>query len=107
MDARITDPGVQFRLCLAELRGGLEVSPSPLPKPVERTAASLTEPDMDRAMTVVIRGLTGCLGFHPSLQYPEDWMAVGLRSEGFDGRPRLNIKEAPGDWFSIEVDFEH
>ena len=33
-------------------------------------------------------------------------MAVSLRSEGFNGVPRLSIKEAPGDGFLIDVEFE-
>ena len=49
--------------------------------------------------------VSGLLGLQP--QYPEDWMAVGLRSEGFIGCSPLGNKEAPGDGFLIDVEFEH
>ena len=34
-------------------------------------------------------------------------MTVGLRSERFNGCPRLSVKESPSDGFLIEVEFEH
>ncbi len=48
--------------------------------------------------------LTGLLS--PQSHYPEDWMTVGLRREGFTGCPPLSVKEAPGDRFLIIVAFE-
>ena len=47
-----------------------------------------------------------CIAGLPS-QHPEDWMAVGLRGEGFIGCPWFSIKKAPGERFLVEIAFEH